>query len=52
MPAAAVEVQGLRKTYGSLRAVDGLDLTVTAGECVVGFVIAVRFFRWTPRGSV
>jgi len=34
MPASAVEVQGLRKTYGSLRAVDGLDLTVTAGECV------------------
>ncbi len=32
MPASAVEVQGLRKTYGSLRAVDGLDLTVTVED--------------------
>lgn len=30
----AVTVQGLRKTYGALAAVDGLDLEVAAGECV------------------
>src|SRR5690606_1231667 len=28
----AVEVRGLRKTYGSLAAVDGVDLTVEPGE--------------------
>ena len=31
---AAIEVVGLRKTYGELVAVDGLDLTVEAGETV------------------
>lgn len=31
---AAIEVSGLRKIYGSLAAVDGLDLTVEAGEVV------------------
>jgi ABC-2 type transport system ATP-binding protein len=31
---AAIEVSGLRKTYGEVRAVDGLDLTVEAGEVV------------------
>jgi ABC-2 type transport system ATP-binding protein len=30
----AIEVAGLRKTYGSLAAVDGVDLTVARGECV------------------
>lgn len=30
----AVEVTGLRKTYGSVRAVDGLDLFVETGEVV------------------
>ncbi len=31
---AAIEVSGLRKTYGEVRAVDGLDLTVDTGEVV------------------
>lgn len=30
----AIEVRGLRKTYGEVAAVDGLDLTVLAGQCV------------------
>lgn len=30
----AIDVTGLRKTYGQLAAVDGLDLTVAAGEVV------------------
>jgi ABC-2 type transport system ATP-binding protein len=34
MAAPAVEGEGLRKTYGTLRAVDGLDLTVSPGECI------------------
>jgi len=29
----ALSVTGLRKQYGDVRAVDGLDLTVTVGEC-------------------
>ena len=32
MTAPAIEVRGLRKTYGDKRAVDGLDLTVNRGE--------------------
>jgi ABC-2 type transport system ATP-binding protein len=32
-PPAALFVQGLRKFYGDVRAVDGLDLSVAAGEC-------------------
>jgi ABC-2 type transport system ATP-binding protein len=31
-PPPAVEVSGLRKEYGSLTAVDGVDLTVSSGE--------------------
>jgi ABC-2 type transport system ATP-binding protein len=31
--APALRVTGLRKTYGNVVAVDGLDLTVDAGEC-------------------
>ena len=31
--APALEIRGLRKSYGSVVAVDGLDLTVEAGEC-------------------
>ena len=31
---AAIEVSGLRKAYGEVRAVDGLDLTVETGEVV------------------
>jgi len=31
---AAIDVTGLRKSYGSLAAVDGLDLTVEVGEVV------------------
>jgi ABC-2 type transport system ATP-binding protein len=34
---AAVEISGLTKSFGSVRALDGLDLTVPAGE-VVGFL--------------
>lgn len=34
MSSPAISVTGLRKTYGSLHAVDGLDLEVSAGECV------------------
>ena len=34
MTGPAISVTGLRKTYGALRAVDGLDLEVSAGECV------------------
>ena len=30
---AAIEIQGLVKRYGDLVAVDGIDLTVQAGEC-------------------
>jgi ABC-2 type transport system ATP-binding protein len=38
MPASpAVEVHGLTKSFGPVRALDGLDLTVPAGE-VVGFL--------------
>lgn len=32
-PGRALVVQGLRKTYGDVLAVDGLDLDVAAGEC-------------------
>lgn len=32
-PSPALFVQGLRKFYGDVRAVDGLDLSVAAGEC-------------------
>src|SRR5213075_228330 len=32
-PSPALFVQGLRKYYGDVRAVDGLDLSVAAGEC-------------------
>src|SRR5437764_14613457 len=32
-PAPALFVQGLRKFYGDVHAVDGLDLSVSAGEC-------------------
>jgi ABC-2 type transport system ATP-binding protein len=35
--AAVIEIQGLVKTFGSLRALDGLDLTVRPGE-VHGFL--------------
>jgi len=31
--APALRVQGLRKAYGDVVAVDGLDLQVQAGEC-------------------
>ena len=31
---AAIEVAGLTKVYGDLRAVDGVDLTVDEGEFV------------------
>ena len=31
---AAIEVTGLRKAYGGMAAVDGIDLTVEAGEVV------------------
>src|SRR5262245_66690832 len=31
--AAALSVRGLRKHYGDVRAVDGLDLSVARGEC-------------------
>jgi ABC-2 type transport system ATP-binding protein len=31
---AAIRVRGLVKAYGSLRAVDGIDLTVQRGQCV------------------
>ena len=34
MPPAAIEVRGLVKTYGQVRAVDELDLTVETGQCV------------------
>jgi ABC-2 type transport system ATP-binding protein len=34
---AAVEISGLTKSFGSVRALDGLDLTVPTGE-VVGFL--------------
>jgi ABC-2 type transport system ATP-binding protein len=37
MPALAIDVRGLRKSFGSTRALDGLDLAVTAGE-VHGFL--------------
>jgi ABC-2 type transport system permease protein len=30
----------------------GMTALVLATWCVVGFLAAVRFFRWTPRGSV
>src|SRR3954463_15771817 len=36
-PVPAVEISGLTKSFGSVRALDGLDLTVPAGE-VVGFL--------------
>ena len=32
-PAPALVVRGLKKSYGELRAVDGLDLEVRSGEC-------------------
>src|SRR5678810_1305366 len=32
-PSPALFVQELRKFYGDVRAVDGLDLSVSAGEC-------------------
>jgi ABC-2 type transport system ATP-binding protein len=35
--APAVEISGLTKTFGSVRALDGLDLTVPTGE-VIGFL--------------
>jgi ABC-2 type transport system ATP-binding protein len=31
MPAPALEIRGLRKTFGAFRAVDGIDLTVRSG---------------------
>ena len=31
---AAIEVSGLRKVYGDVKAVDGLDLRVETGEVV------------------
>ena len=31
-PASVIEVRGLRKSYGSIEAVRGIDLTVSAGE--------------------
>jgi len=34
MPGLAVEVTGLRRSYGQTRAVDGVDLAVETGECV------------------
>ncbi|WP_298454922.1 ABC transporter ATP-binding protein [uncultured Cellulomonas sp.] len=36
-PAPAIDIHGLRKSFGSVRALDGLDLTVHAGE-VAGFL--------------
>jgi ABC-2 type transport system ATP-binding protein len=30
----AIRCEGLRKTYGDVKAVDGLDLSIRAGECV------------------
>src|SRR5246127_1223233 len=33
VPAAAIFCRGLRKHYGSVRAVDGLDLEIRPGEC-------------------
>ncbi len=36
-PAPAIEIHDLRKTFGTVTALDGLDLTVTAGE-VAGFL--------------
>ena len=33
MPSPPLLVRGLRKTYGDVLAVDGLDLEVRAGEC-------------------
>ena len=33
MPSPAIEVRGLRKSYGSLEAVRGIDLSVSSGEC-------------------
>ena len=32
-PASAIVCRGLKKYYGDVRAVDGLDLEVRAGEC-------------------
>src|ERR687892_1165735 len=32
MSAPAIEVKGLRKTYGTLEAVKGIDLSVSSGE--------------------
>ncbi|HYF27816.1 MAG TPA: ABC transporter ATP-binding protein [Baekduia sp.] len=34
MPAAAIRLQGVVKTFGAIRAVDGLDLEVPEGACV------------------
>jgi len=31
---SAIEVTGLAKAYGALRAVDGIDFTVGLGQCV------------------
>jgi ABC-2 type transport system ATP-binding protein len=31
---AAVQLSGLRKHYGDVRAVDGIDLTIAPGEVV------------------
>ena len=36
-PTAAVEIHGLTKTFGRVRALDGLDLTVPTGQ-VAGFL--------------
>ena len=36
-PAPAIQISGLTKSFGSVRALDGLDLTVPTGE-VVGFL--------------
>jgi ABC-2 type transport system ATP-binding protein len=33
MPSPAIEVRGLEKSYGSVEAVRGIDLTVDQGEC-------------------
>lgn len=37
----AIQVSGLTKTHGGLRAVDGVDLEAAEGE-----LVAARVFRW------
>jgi polar amino acid transport system ATP-binding protein len=38
MPAPMIEIEGLRKSFGAVQALDGVSLTVAAGEvvCVIG----------------